>query len=207
MKKAILSLCLIAFLAGTAQNTSLPPGPPPNPAPNPAPKPAVAAVSPRVEPLPAEVEELPQEADATAHTPQFTAKPEPTVECSETEPPSTVADKLPKQPITPPEPQKGDTRTIDGQKQVYFLGFGWIEDAGEPNIGIAVDGDGDINKMVGSMGGVTYAGDMYENGNKIGIMGSEDGSSCEPPVEAPYALQPGDVMIDFQTGETTVYGE
>jgi hypothetical protein len=41
----------------------------------------------------------------------------------------------------------GDTRMVDGQKQVYFLGFGWIEDSGE------------------------YAADMYENGNKISIMG------------------------------------
>jgi len=203
MKKAILSFCLIALLAGTAQNTSLPPAL----STSPVSKPAVATVSPRVEPLPPAVGELPQEADAAAHTPQFTAKPEPTVECSETEPPSTVSDVLPKQPITPPEPKMGDTRTIDGQKQVYFLGFGWIDDNDEPNVGIAVDGDGDINKMVGSMGGVTYAGDMYENGNKIGLMGSEDGGGCEPPPEVPYTPRPGDVIIDFQTGETIMYGE
>jgi hypothetical protein len=45
----------------------------------------------------------------------------------------------------------GDTRTVDGQKQVYFLGFGWIDDNDEPNVAIFVDGDGDINKMVGCM--------------------------------------------------------
>ena len=49
-------------------------------------------------------------------------------------------------------PQMGDTRIVDGQKQVYFLGFGWIESSDEPNEAI-------------------YAGDMYENGNKIGSMG------------------------------------
>ena len=49
-------------------------------------------------------------------------------------------------------PQMGDTRIVDGQKQVYFLGFGWIECSDEPNEAI-------------------YAGDMYENGNKIGSMG------------------------------------
>lgn len=203
MKKAILSLCFIALLAGTAQNTSLPSAPPTSPAPTPS----VAAMSPRVEPLPAEVEELPQGADATPHTPQFTAEPAPTAGSFEMEHPSTVSDKLPKQSTTSPEPKMGDTRTIDGQKQVYFLGFGWIEDNDEPNVGITVDGDGDINKMVGSMSGVTYAEDMYENGNKIGIMGSEDGSGCEPPVEAPYTPQQGDVMIDFQTGEVTAYSE
>ena len=45
-----------------------------------------------------------------------------------------------------------DTRTVDDQKQVYFLGFGWINDNNEPNECICVE-------------------DMYENGNKIGIMG------------------------------------
>lgn len=49
-------------------------------------------------------------------------------------------------------PQMGDTRIADGQKQVYFLVFGWIECSDEPNEAI-------------------YAGDMYENGNKIGSMG------------------------------------
>lgn len=51
----------------------------------------------------------------------------------------------------PVEPKMGDTRIVDGQKQVYFLGFGWIEDNDTPNVGITVDGDGDINKMVGTM--------------------------------------------------------
>ena len=52
---------------------------------------------------------------------------------------------------TAQEPRMGDTRTVDGQKQVYFLGFGWIDDNDEPNVAIFVDGDGDINKMVGCM--------------------------------------------------------
>ena len=46
----------------------------------------------------------------------------------------------------------GDTRVVDGQKQVYFLGFGWIEDNDSPNECI-------------------YLEDMYENGNKVGIIG------------------------------------
>ena len=50
------------------------------------------------------------------------------------------------------EPKMGDTRTVDGQKQSYFIGFGWINDNDKPNECI-------------------YVEDMYENGNKIGSMG------------------------------------
>lgn len=68
-------------------------------------------------------------------------------------------------------PTMGNTRVVNGQKQVYFLGFGWIEDENKPNEEIfaedmyengnkiaemdgsaVVDSDGDINKMVGTMG-------------------------------------------------------
>jgi hypothetical protein len=55
----------------------------------------------------------------------------------------------------PPTPQMGDTRIVNGQKQSYFLGFGWVEDKGE-------------NECI-------YVEGMYENGNKIGIMGQSDG--------------------------------
>ncbi|WP_349947434.1 DUF6550 family protein [Lacrimispora sp. BS-2] len=48
-------------------------------------------------------------------------------------------------------PQMGDTRVADGKKQVYFFGFGWIDENSEGGGGIIVDGDGDINKMVGDM--------------------------------------------------------
>lgn len=48
-------------------------------------------------------------------------------------------------------PKMGDTRIVNGQKQSYFLGFGWVDDMGE-------------NEFI-------YCEGMYENGNKIGIMG------------------------------------
>lgn len=151
------------------------------------------------------------------------------------------------------EPHNGDVCVIDGEKQVYLLGFGWIKDEGA-NIGTmvgnpgdeltghkvgimgsgtTVDGEGDINKMVGIMGGgdapansnpipgtkkyidgvlhvwvsgfgyVPYSGanvgtvaeDMYENGNKIGIMGGDDCPSsapASPPAEQPEIT--GDVI-------------
>ena len=67
------------------------------------------------------------------------------------------------------EPKMGDTRTVNGQKQSYFLGFDWVDDMGEKEViycegmyengnkigsmggGTFVDGDGDINKMIGIM--------------------------------------------------------
>ncbi|MEG2619449.1 MAG: DUF6550 family protein [Oscillospiraceae bacterium] len=66
-------------------------------------------------------------------------------------PAPTPAPSKNKTAATASEPKMGDTRTVDGQKQVYFLGFGWIDDNEEPNQGVYVDGDGDINKMVGRM--------------------------------------------------------
>ena len=45
------------------------------------------------------------------------------------------------------EPQGGEKK--DGK--VYFPGFGWIEDHGGGGEGKVVDGDGDINKQVGTM--------------------------------------------------------
>lgn len=83
-------------------------------------------------------------------------KPTETYEKEESDPveapPPKPAQPPPPVPARPAEPQMGDTRMLDGQKQVYFLGFGWIEDSGEPKHSI-------------------YAADMYENGNKIGILG------------------------------------
>ncbi len=45
----------------------------------------------------------------------------------------------------------GDVRVVDGEKQIYLLGFGWIKDEGGGSVGIVAE-------------------DMYENGNKIGVM-------------------------------------
>lgn len=79
--------------------------------------------------------------------PQPTEKEEPTI----TPTPTIQTATKP----TTPTPQMGDTRIVNGQKQSYFLGFGWIDDMGE-------------NECI-------YVEGMYENGNKIGIMGQSDG--------------------------------
>ena len=74
-----------------------------------------------------------------------------------------ATDESTKEPVTQPTdeiPRETETRPSDAEKTprtgdtkdglVYVEGFGWLPDEGE--------------------GSGTYAGDMYENGNKIGIM-------------------------------------
>ncbi len=113
------------------------------------------------------------------------------------------------------EPHNGDVRIVDGEKQIYLLGFGWIKDEGSGSVGTmvgnpgdqltghkvgimgggtTVDGEGDINKMVGVMGCGTVAEDMYESGVKIGIMGGDDSAphGTTPPSEQPEPT--GDVI-------------
>lgn len=71
----------------------------------------------------------------------------------------TVTTELKQAIIKPPKHSKlksatygmGDTRIVNGQNQVYFLGFGWIEDDNKPNEEIIAIG-------------------MFENGNKVGNM-------------------------------------
>ncbi len=67
----------------------------------------------------------------------------------ETPPEPVVHDKVEKPteiPKSNDEPQGGDTN--DGK--IYVPGFGWIDDVGEGQ-GTAVDGEGDINKQIGTM--------------------------------------------------------
>lgn len=85
-------------------------------------------------------------------------------------PTPTSAPSKNKTPATACEPKMGDTRIVDGKQQSYLLGFGWIDDNEEPNQGVYVedmyengnkigsmdggsfvDGEGDINKIVGRM--------------------------------------------------------
>lgn len=94
--------------------------------------------------------DLPKSIATEPAPPQPTEKEEPT---NTPAPPTETATK----PTTPPaststERKMGDTRIVNGQKQSYFLGFGWVDNMGE-------------NEVI-------YCEGMYENGNKIGVMGS-----------------------------------
>ncbi len=79
------------------------------------------------------------------------------------------------------EAHMGDVRVVDGEKQIYILGFGWIKDEGGGSVG-------------------TVAEDMYENGRKIGVM---DGGTT--------VGNPGDQLtgrkVGIMGGGTTIDGK
>ncbi len=112
--------------------------------------------------LPAIAEEISSVSDTAAGNPSAQiipqSKPESakdTATPQEVNPttPARQEQQLSESALAPNEsaPQMGDTRMVDGRKQVYFLGFGWIDDNDGGGEGTVVDSDGDINKMVGDM--------------------------------------------------------
>lgn len=136
-----------------------------------------------------------------------------------TEPPlsaATVSKTAPTPSVTPKastqsssDPKPGTIAVIDGVKSMWIPGFGWVKDEGGGSVCIPVDGEGDINKQIGIMGGGTMVGnpgdeltghkvgimgggtvaeDMYENGHKIGIMGGSESTPSNltpPPADLP----------------------
>lgn len=106
--------------------------------------------------VPAIAEDTSGVSDTAADTPCVQGVPEPDAESAanavSSQEVSLTAPAQREQHPKESAPQMGDTRMVDGKKQVYFLGFGWIDnnDGGDGG-GIIVDGDGDVNKMVGDM--------------------------------------------------------
>ena len=160
MKKAIMAIMIAACIALCAavwpqskasEETPVQPS-----------TPAVCATEATVAELKTEVETTPpteKEKDLAPQTdslPEFSPEPEPmTIETSAT--PETQPTRKPESAHEPtpeptPEPSAAPT-AIEPQSgdMVYVEGFGWIESQG-------------TNR-------VDYAEDIYENGNKIGIMG------------------------------------
>lgn len=90
--------------------------------------------------------------------------PTPEVEVvAESEPPKTEITEEEKRESPPPDtpkpstqlsssPKSGDKAIIDGKLYIWIPGFEWIEDHNGEGVG-------------------TFAEDMYENGNKIGVIG------------------------------------
>jgi hypothetical protein len=112
------------------------------------------------------------------------------------------------------DPKPSMIAIVDGEQCMWIPGFGWVKDEGGGSIGIPVDGEGDINKQIGVMGGGATVGnpgdeltghkvgimgggtvtkDMYESGVKIGIMGGE-----ETPTEK---IAPPQAELPEPTGE------
>lgn len=90
----------------------------------------------------------------TEPIPTEIAPPQP-IEKEKTDTPPIPTTQADTKPTTPPalistEPKNGDTRIVNGKQQGYLLGFGWVDYMGE-------------NEVI-------YCNDMYENGNKVGIM-------------------------------------
>ena len=116
---------------------------------------AVIATQPEVPEIP-ETEEVisPEEEKAEATLPALVEEADIVPEPSPTQtPPASEVPVPPEQDTTPqqePEPASASHESTS-DNMVYVPGFGWIESQG-PNH-------------------AEYAEDMYENGNKIGIMG------------------------------------
>ena len=115
---------------------------------------AVIATQPEVPEIP-ETEGVisPEEEKTKATLPALVEKadiaPEPSP--AQTPPPSEVP-VLPEQDVTPPQqPEPAPALDSVSDNMVYVPGFGWIESQG--------------------LNHAEYAEDMYENGDKIGIMG------------------------------------
>jgi len=148
-------------------------------------------------------------------------KTEITTEKETQKPAPTQAAQSIKPNISSAEPHMGDVRGVNGEKQIYILGFGWIKYEGGGSVGTTVGnpgdeltgnkvgimgggttvhGKGDIDKQVGIIGDGTVAEDMYENGHKIGIMDGAEyplSKPIPPPSEQPEMT--GDVIyIELQ---------
>ena len=154
MKKQLITVA--AFAAYLALCAAVwPQNEPAEEAPAPPKPPAVIAAQPEV-PETSEIEGIilpeKEKTDVTQSEPVKEAATAPGSSPIQS-PPSGEVQASPKQNATPPQETEPTPASPDStpDNMVYVPGFGWIESQG-PNH-------------------VEYAEDMYENGNKIGIMG------------------------------------
>ena len=115
---------------------------------------AVIATQPEVPEIP-EIEEVisPEEEKVETTLPELIEKADIVPDPSPAQtPPASEVPVPPEQNATPQqEPEPAPTPNSVSDNMVYVPGFGWIESQGPKHM--------------------EYAEDMYENGNKIGIMG------------------------------------
>lgn len=150
---AIISLMITAYLAEQQTPPNLPTNRPVSELVE-----VNKAYTPRAETKPIVAQEMPQIStqteECTEPTPTETFPSQPTKKEESNNTPTPTTQTATKANVTSttnaPTPKNGDIRIIDGQKQGYLLGFGWVDNMGE-------------NECV-------YVEGMYENGNKIGVM-------------------------------------
>ncbi len=144
MKKMIIPVTILCALLCVGLGNQ--PGEETKPMPTPMQVEVSTAPTPKAEIKEAETEETILETITPMTTPTPTTAPvetpTPAPEPTLVPPPTLTPTPAPA-PVAPSSVQKGD--------MVYVPGFGWLESQGE--------------------GTVIYAEDMYENGNKVGIMG------------------------------------
>ncbi|WP_459998497.1 DUF6550 family protein [Paradesulfitobacterium aromaticivorans] len=92
------------------------------------------------------------------------------------EPAQVIQSPKPK-PTTPSsEPRMGDVRIVNGKKQIYIDGFGWIKDEGGGSHGTMAGNSNDelTGNKVGQMGGGTTVHGKGDINKQVGIMGAGD---------------------------------
>ena len=129
-------------------------------------EPVKAAATAEIEARSEETRQIFLSADTLAHEKDPVAENEPedikiTAEKETEKPTPTQTAQQVKSTSSSAGPHMGDVRVVvrvvDGENQIYILGFDWIKDEGGGSVG-------------------TVAEDMHEYGNKIGVMGGTVGS-------------------------------
>ncbi len=100
--------------------------------------------------------------------------------------------KSPKPSSSPTEPRMGDTRVVNGEKQIYILGFRWVKDEGGGGSGTTVGRPGDelTRNKVGQMGGGTRVDGRGDINKMVGIMGAGDA-----PIQEKHKPAPGSKTV------------
>lgn len=151
--------------------------------------PVKAAVSADIEARSVETPTILFSADNPAHEAEAVAKNElekaEITEEKETQKPApTQTAQQVKPTAASSEPHNGDVRVVDGEKQVYLLGFGWIKDEGGGSVGTMVGNPGDqlTGHKVGIMGGGTTVDGKGDINMMVGIMGGGNTPANNSPV-------------------------
>jgi hypothetical protein len=163
-------------------------------------EPVKTAVSAEIEARSEEAPPIFISADATAPEKELVAESEPeevgiTAE-KETEIPTPAQTAQTVKPFpSSSEPRMGDVRVVDGEKQIYIDGFGWIKDEGCGSVGMVAEDMYENGHKIGGMGGGTTVDGKGDINKQVGVMGGDESASCNPTPSMPEQPEPtGDVI-------------